>query len=52
MPQHADVIFAGGAIYTPDGSGRRLVPATAAGGLACQRGGGGRGSDRGGRRRG
>ena len=32
MPQHADVIFAGGAIYTPDGSGRRLVPATAAGG--------------------
>ncbi|MGI9009124.1 MAG: hypothetical protein ACR2FU_23550, partial [Streptosporangiaceae bacterium] len=32
MPQHADVIFTGGAIYTPDGSGRRLVPATAPGG--------------------
>jgi predicted amidohydrolase YtcJ len=32
MPQHADLIFAGGAVYTPDGSGRRLVPATLAGG--------------------
>jgi predicted amidohydrolase YtcJ len=32
MPQHADVIFTGGAIYTPDGSGRRLVRASAADG--------------------
>jgi predicted amidohydrolase YtcJ len=32
MPRQADVIFTGGAIYTPDDSGRRLVPATVAGG--------------------
>src|SRR5262245_56836450 len=29
MSGHADVIFAGGAIYTPDRDGRRMVRATA-----------------------
>jgi predicted amidohydrolase YtcJ len=28
MPRHADVIFADGAIYTPDPSGRRMIRAT------------------------
>ena len=32
MPRHADVIFTGGPVYTPDDSRRRLVPATVAGG--------------------
>jgi predicted amidohydrolase YtcJ len=32
MAEYADVIFSGGAIYTGDAAGRRLVPATAAGG--------------------
>jgi predicted amidohydrolase YtcJ len=31
MAEHADVIFSGGAIYTGDAAGRRLVPATADG---------------------
>jgi predicted amidohydrolase YtcJ len=29
MPRHADVIFAGGGIYTPDPGGRRMTRATA-----------------------
>jgi predicted amidohydrolase YtcJ len=32
MAEYADVIFGGGAIYTADAAGRRLVPATAADG--------------------
>src|SRR6266536_5760707 len=32
MSQYADVVFGGGALYTSDSSGRRLIPPTAADG--------------------
>jgi predicted amidohydrolase YtcJ len=32
MGQHAQLVFAGGAVYTADPSGRRMIPATAADG--------------------